>query len=135
MKNKKKKIILAVIISILIIMAFIIKIYNKPHINVTKTLAKFNVTSQKLTDDFLTDEDNANKKYVNQIIQVSGTIAEVDQRIILIKDVNSDSDIQCNFKKSIMDNDLKNGQKIIVKGLCTGYLLDVVLIDCVLVKK
>ena len=134
MKNRKQKIILIIIIIISIIAVIFYKTYNKEHINVEKTSAKYTMTSQKLIDDFLMDEDEANKKYVNQIIQVTGTISEIDKVSITIKDVNSESTVQCNFSDKINNTNLKQGQKITIKGLCTGYLLDVVLIECVLIK-
>ena len=134
MKNRKQKIILIIIIIISIIAVIFYKTYNKEHINVEKTSAKYTMTSQKLIDDFLMDEEEANKKYVNQIIQVTGTISEIDKVSITIKDVNSESTVQCNFSDKINNTNLKQGQKITIKGLCTGYLLDVVLIECVLIK-
>ncbi len=132
---KKLKILLIVGIPLLIATIFIVKIYNKPHISVAKTEAKFTLSSQKLINDFLKDEETANKKYVNKIIQVSGIISEMDATSITIKGKNSESTIQCNFlpNENILNKNLKLGQKVEIKGLCTGYLLDVVLIECVLI--
>ena len=132
---KNKKLIRIVIIALLILIAsiFIIKLYNKPPVNIAETEAKYHLSSQKLINDFITDEDTANKKYVKQIIQISGKVLEADNTSITIKDENSESTILCSFASKIENNQLKKGQKIVIKGLCTGYLLDVVLIDCVLI--
>jgi len=135
MKNKTKTLLIGLFV---IIIAIIIGIrtYNKPHVNVTKTEAKYNLESQQLINSFLADEDKASKKYVNTIIQVSGEVSEVNNGTISLKDNNAESAIQCNFKldENIKLKKIKQGDKIKVKGICTGYLLDVVLVDCVLVN-
>jgi hypothetical protein len=39
--------------------------------------------------------------------------------------------VQCTMKETTT---LQAGQQVVLKGICTGYLMDVVLIDCYLWK-
>jgi len=138
---KKKSIIIIVVLSIISSGIYIaISIYNKPHIDVAKTTPDISIPSQKLLEDFESDENTANSKYLDKIIQVSGQIKELDasngNAVIELNDGLSISSVMCHMSpKNNKDClSLKKGQNITVKGICTGYLLDVILIDCSIIS-
>ena len=137
MKKNKIKIALIILLVMLVVIVIGVKTYNKPHVDVVKTEAKYKLDAQQLINSFITDEDKASKKYVNTIIQVSGEALEISHGTISIKYKNSASTILCNFlpKEDEKLKTIKKGDKIKVKGICTGYLLDVVLVECVLIKE
>ena len=137
MKKNKIKIALIGLLVLLVVAVIGVKTYNKPHVDVVKTEAKYKLDAQQLINSFITDEDKASKKYVNTIIQVSGEALEISPGTISIKYKNSESTILCNFlpKEDEKLKTIKKGDKIKVKGICTGYLLDVVLVECVLIKE
>jgi len=136
MKKNKIKIALIVLLVLLVVTVIGVKTYNKPHVDVVKTEAKYKLDAQQLINSFITDEDKASKKYVNTIIQVSGEALEISHGTISIKYENSASTVLCNLlpKEDEKLKTIKKGDKIKVKGICTGYLLDVVLVECVLIK-
>ena len=136
MKKNKIKIALIVLLVMLVVTVIGVKTYNKPHVDVVKTEAKYKLDAQQLINSFITDEDKASKKYVNTIIQVSGEALEISHGTISIKYKNSESTVLCNLlpKEDEKLKTIKKGDKIKVKGICTGYLLDVVLVECVLIK-
>ena len=137
MKKNKIKIALIVLLVLLVVTVIGVKTYNKPHVDVVKTEAKYKLDAQQLINSFITDEDKASKKYVNTIIQVSGEALEISPGTISIKYKDSASTILCNFlpKEDEKLTKIKKGDKIKVKGICTGYLLDVVLVECVLIQE
>ncbi|MGB3149520.1 MAG: hypothetical protein WBB27_02570 [Maribacter sp.] len=99
------------------------------------------VSSQKLLSVFATNEDLANTIYVEKLIQVEGTIKEItffnNRYTILLKGKDDYSYVLCDMLPTEKDvsQKLKPNDKVRLKGICKGYLMDVVLLNCVLVKK
>jgi len=138
MKKSSFKIIIGGAILIIIAFFIAIKLYNKPHVDTKKSKADFVLTAQNLISDFLQDEISAEQKYANQVLQINGEIHKIStlngNGVITLKFTNLDSSIICHLqpeenKKILL---FKKGQKITVKGICTGYLLDVIMVNCVL---
>ena len=72
---------------------------------------------------------------VEQVIQVSGTIRSVDptsnDRInVTLETGDALAGVVCEFEKNDMPNEWKAGDQASIKGICTGMLLDIVLIRC-----
>ena len=135
---KRKKIILIVLLVMALLVAcYLVNLYNKPHINVAETTPKIELMAKTLLDDFQNDENVANLNYLGQIIQVKGTITSIENGTVTLGNSDSFGSIICNLSleesKHILD--LKEGQNISIKGICTGYLMDVILINSVIVKQ
>ncbi len=113
--------------------------FDKPHIDISDSLPNITLSSNILIHDFESNENKANKKYLEQIIQVTGTITEIsntkNKGIVTLSNEDSLGSIMCHL--SPLENKkikaLKKGQNITIKGLCTGYLMDVILIKCSIV--
>lgn len=132
----KKKIIIAILI-IGILGAFVAyKIYNKPHVNVADSKSDMTLTADKIINDFSSDESKANTLYLEKIIEVSGEISELnvvkEKGIITLKTKDDFGSVLCHLSDESTKkmSSLKEGQTISVKGICTGYLLDVILVKC-----
>ena len=140
MNNKNIKILIGLIILMSIVILFALNLYNKPHLNVEKTEADLVINIHELLDDYKNDENLANGKYVDQVIQISGEISEINiengNSIIIFKDSTGTSSVMCHMspEENLKVLKLKKDGEIILKGICTGYLLDVILIRCVLVN-
>lgn len=137
----KKKIIFILLAILLILGGYIaIRMYNKPHVNVAESDPDIVLLSNTLLDDFENDEISANEKYLEQIIQVTGKIQKLGTAngngIITLTGENSLGSVICHLseKENKKVVSLREGQEIIVKGICTGFLMDVILINCVLVN-
>ncbi|MCB0371383.1 MAG: hypothetical protein KDD31_00060 [Muricauda sp.] len=117
-----------------------IRMYNKPHVNVAESDPDLVLFSQTLLDDFESDEISANEKYLEQIIQVTGKIQKLGTAngngTITLTNGTSIGSVICHLseKENKKMVSLREGQEIMVKGICTGYLMDVILINCVLVN-
>ena len=136
-----KKNILLLLAALAILGGYLgIRMYNKPHVNVAESDPDLVLFSQTLLDDFESDEISANEKYLEQIIQVTGTIQKLGTAngngTITLTSGTSMGSVICHLSE--MENkkmvSLREGQEIMVKGICTGYLMDVILINCVLVN-
>ncbi|GAA4271587.1 hypothetical protein GCM10022258_08810 [Aquimarina gracilis] len=131
------------IISILIVMlvgAFVYyTLYNKPHIDVAKSSPNISIASNTIVNDFEEDENRANVKYLEQIIEVTGTIIETSitngKGVVVIGAADTFGSIMCHLSHEENEKiwTLNKGQQITIKGICTGYLMDVILVKCVIV--
>lgn len=114
------------------------KIYNKPHVNVAQEKAAISSTASVLLEAFSADETAANLKYLGKIIQVKGVISKVEivnkKGSITLETEALFGSVLCTLtpEESLSIKELKIGQEILLKGICTGFLMDVVLVKCII---
>lgn len=137
----KKKIILAGLIAAVIggIGVWYFVFYKPTHFkrDVADEQA-ISVTAVKIVADFLANEDSANKVYLNKAIAITGEVIEAKKNqdgkpTVTLKSNDSFSNIYCTLKDDARQ--IQGGTTITVKGICTGYLSDVVIIDAIIVKQ
>jgi cytochrome c-type biogenesis protein CcmE len=112
-------------------------LYNLEPKDLGQVKPDFIVTSTELQQSFEEDETAAIAKYVNKIVEVSGEIGSVEKGEnnsvnISLKTNNSISSIICTFPSGVDSEKIKEGSPITVRGECSGYLMDVLLNNCVL---
>lgn len=99
------------------------------------------MASGELIKAFEKDEITATQLYTEKIIQVTGVISDIqtsdDSGIITLKDNGSESSVICHLEsgEELKRLNLQLGQKITLKGKCSGFLLDVIMIRCVLINE
>ena len=137
MKSK----ILLTIVCLGIIGAFIgYKIYNKPHTDMTSAESQTSINATDLMADFNKDEASANEKHLDKVITVSGKIGEIkkegEQTIVMLETADPLSSVICNLDPFSAHEDhlFTIGDEVRFKGICSGYLADVVIDRCVLIK-
>jgi hypothetical protein len=133
-----KKIILSTFLALLTGLGFAYYLYNKPHQGISDETPAFSLNAETLVSEYDRDEKKANSKYLGKIVEVMGVIAEKTKD----KKGNFNVTLQgpdlagigCEFEQKLQDKltSLKEGQKVKIKGICTGVLMDVVLVDCVI---
>ena len=130
-----------VLITLLIILfsagIYIYKEYNPDNI-LNNLPAVVNINADTLISQFALNEAEANKKYLGKVISVKGLINKIDNQqdtllTILLGDSLLSSSVSCLMDSSYIK--LKKvftpGAQITIKGICTGYLMDVELNRCV----
>ena len=140
MKGRKFKIIIGFFLAAIIGLIASLYYYNKPHVNVEKSNAVYSLTAQNLIREYQENEKNTNEKYTERVIQIEGNIYEIStlrgNTVVTLKDSVSESSIICHMQAE--DNkrvlSLKKGSRVTLKGVCTGYLLDVIMVRCILVE-
>ena len=114
-------------------------LYNKPHHSIAEDAPAYKLEAKTLISDYESNENIANSKYLGKIVELHGVIAEktIDDKgtcnvVLQGQDI---SGVQCSLQSNAYAciKSLKEGQEIIIKGICTGMLMDVVLVDCVCV--
>ena len=138
--GRRFKIILGFLLIVIPLLLVSIYFYNKPHVDVVKTEAAYILTAQNLIKEYQENEIGTNEKYSENVILVRGKVFEVStlkgNSVITLKDDSSESSVICHLLpgENIKILELKKGQDISIKGICTGYLLDVIMVRCTLVE-
>lgn len=113
--------------------------YNKPARNLAGETAYISIAAPDLYRAFSENETEANRKYLDQVVQVRGVLQNVsrgnDGSLNLTLDAGSPmGGVTCEVPGTNIPEglNLKTGRELALKGQCTGYLMDVVLVKCVI---
>ncbi len=138
MKNWKKIVLIVFVVGILAAGGFAVYLFMKPHRDVSKEKG-VQLSAQALFDAFKANETEANAKYLDKAIELSGEVLEVStnqdgKTVVNFKTNDPLFVINCTFKDQ--PGQLQPGQSITFKGICTGYIPDanIVINEGVLVK-
>ena len=132
-----KKFLLIALAAAAIGIAVAYYLYNKPHRDIASEEAAHTLTADALFDAYEADEAAANALYLDKVVAVSGTVAEVTQNgagqsVITLTAANA---MMGGVSATMQDSgaiSVTEGQSVTVKCRCTGYLMDVILINCTL---
>lgn len=113
--------------------------YNMKPADTAKTRPDFVVTAIVIQKEFEDNETTASAKYVNKVVEVTGTIASVKQAennsVSITLVTGSDlSSVICTFTTLTDPSKVKAGDIVTIRGECSGYLMDVLLNNCSLIK-
>ncbi|RYE00373.1 MAG: hypothetical protein EOP54_00275 [Sphingobacteriales bacterium] len=132
-----KKIALVILLLVLIGGSVAYYFYNKKPAQVEDIKSEA-ITATSLVKAFEENEAAANKKYLNKVMDVSGTVQEISQNqdgqmvIILASEDNPLAGVQCTMRESIAN--IKTGDQLTIKGFCNGFVMTVILSDCIQTK-
>lgn len=134
-----KKVLLIVLIVGLAVAVTGLYYYNKPIESLKNSPAAFQLSADSLFAAYEEDESAANALYLDKTIEVSGKILAINtdtSGISLTLRTNSEMfGVICKLEdKSVPESNFSVGQPIRLKGQCTGYLMDVVLVRCSVVE-
>lgn len=117
------------------------KEYNRKPADVAGITPAVKLSADEIVNQYDSDEAKANRLYLGKTIQVSGTITEIinqqDTLVnVLMGDASSMHKVSCLLEPEYIGaiKEYNVGRQIIIKGICTGYLMDVELNRCVIVK-
>jgi len=93
--------------------------------------ANFTLTAEQLQKEFESNEDAASKKYMDKVIEVSGTVSGISSNekrtdiSLETPDPMTAITIQVLPEEKENAAKLKQGDKVKLKGICTGKLTDI----------
>jgi hypothetical protein len=107
----------------------VISMYYKPHRSVESEQAIV-IDARQLFLEYETDESLANTKYLNKAVEVTGTVAEItinqnNKTVLLLETSNPMFGVSCTLESD--NSNVEIGSSVSIKGICTGYLSDVVI--------
>lgn len=100
---------------------------------------EYQIMAEDLYEKFVENEIEANHLFLNKVIRVEGIVGSVEPAEngfnISLRVDDESSGVICNFNPDVSDiKDFEKGNRVTIQGLCTGYLFDVVLVKCDLIK-
>ena len=139
MKTKYRYILAFILIALLAVILMWKYTFRESETSVSDQKPEIELEASVLVEAFETDETKANQVYLGKIIQVSGTVNSIANDSINIsvylKENVATAGVICSFDKDNADvTRLKTGISIQIKGICTGYLMDVIMNRCSLVE-
>ncbi len=116
--------------------AYGIYMWNKPARNVAEEKG-IQITASAIFDSFTVNENRANKLFLTKAIQVTGEVTEIKnnqagETVIYLKSNDPLFGVNCTFKEN--PGTLTKGSTITFKGVCTGFLSDVIINQGTIVK-
>ncbi|MFN2457365.1 MAG: hypothetical protein ABR502_04105 [Chitinophagaceae bacterium] len=134
----KRKWLFIVPIIVLIVGVWMYYLYQKPRTLVADREASYVITAEKLYQEFAKDEELANKKYSGKIIEVVGKVADVqamdNTTAIILSGGGGNGGVNCSIQNITNASPPSKDEMVTVKGRCTGFLMDVNLVDAVIKK-
>ncbi len=122
--NRIKKIVLGALVMSLIAGSIVLFQYNKPHKDYTSQEASIQISSVELFSDFSESENEANKKYLDKVMEVTGVILEItvsDESSMLVLESEDDFfGVNVYLAEKTNLESYNTGDQIKIKGRCTG---------------
>ena len=112
----------------------------KPHLNSAEDPVFDRLDATALFSAFQESETRATKKWVGRVIEISGTISMVEgagKYLSITLAGNGAGGVNCSLLRQDLPAGRKFniGERIIIKGRCTGFLMDVNLVDCIIIQQ
>ena len=131
-----KKILVVLVVLIIAALSYAYYVWNKPARDVTKEQG-IRVTAIAIFDSFTNNEAAANAAFLNKAIEVTGKVTDVKKNqagetVVYLQSSDPMFGVNCTFKQD--PDTITKGSTITFKGICTGYLSDVVINEGILVK-
>ena len=140
MSNKVKYILIFLALGFLAAVIAWKYTFRKSESSVSSKKADLTIEAPALLKAFETNEDSANSLYLDKIVQVSRSVGSITTDSlgysVYLRNEGEVSGILCSFDKMALNpKQIQVGSRITIKGLCTGYLLDVNLNKCAIVAE
>jgi hypothetical protein len=138
-----KKILIALLVVIAVIALLLLGGYlylrYMPEKSMSKQASDFSMTATKLAEEFETDPSASNSKFIGRIIEVTGVISEIstDQNnslVFILRENETPTGVLCTVSEISTQKAerYKVGDAVVLKGICTGMLFEVVLNKCII---
>lgn len=133
-----KRVIIPLVVLGLIAAGVGFYMYNKPVESLNNKKADVSVSAEQLLADYESNEEDANGKYLGKVVEVSGKVAEITteegKNKVHFETANPISVVISELDAGNTVEGLQVGDQATVKGMCSGYLSDVILVRSTVVK-
>jgi len=137
MNTRRRKTVGLITLLFLAVISYGLYVWYKPTRDVTDETA-IKIAAPAIFDSFVLNETKANQLYLNKAIEVTGEVAEFKknqsgQSVVYLKTSDPMFGVNCTFKTD--PGFLTKGSTITFKGICTGYLSDVIINQGIIVNQ
>lgn len=113
-------------------------LYNKPVESLDHKKPDVVTTADEILADYESDEQAANAKYLGKVVEVSGKVSEVstegEKNKVIFETSNPISLVITELDEGNSVEGIEPGEHATVKGMCSGYLSDVILVRATVMK-
>ncbi|WP_411029576.1 OB-fold protein [Spongiimicrobium sp. 3-5] len=114
--------------------------YHVDRMDTAKAPTEVKISSENLVTSFLADENSANSKFVEKTIEVAGVVREItflNDRYTIFLQGGGEFCLMCDMQANQLEKvrSIRPGQEVLLKGICKGFLIDAILLNCVLLNK
>lgn len=132
-----KRVLIALLILALIAGGIAYYQFNRTVPTLEEVEADYEMTADELYSAFETNEKEALEKFEGKVILLSGKIIEVKKsekgnNLTLEAEGAMLGGVNCSFDQ--LNAELEAGEPVRLKGRCQGFLMNVILNNCVLVE-
>jgi tRNA_anti-like len=128
-----------VIIPVLLLLAAVwifFRMYNKPHRDPSSE-SSIQITATELFNKYENNEAEANGLYLDKALTVTGKITELTANqemkpVLTLETENPMFGIRCTMEDPTIN--VQVGDSVSIKGICSGYLSDVIIIKATVVE-
>lgn len=134
-----KRIVFLALIALAAIGAYFgYRMYQQPVATADDRAAEIVVAAEAIFNEFNTDEAAANARYIDRVVQVTGTVREIGTEgngpvNVLLETGDALGAVVCEFARD-QAPEWEKGQQVTVKGFCAGFNMDVLLQRCAAVE-
>lgn len=126
----KKEFIFTLIALGLVLFLYSMNMYHKTPESISTLKTEFEVNATELLTAFEENETLANHKFLDKVIAVKGVVDKKEFKdgvlTAYLKTNNPLSKVIFQFENQ--NENIQEGEHLTLKGICTGYLMDVVLV-------
>jgi hypothetical protein len=147
--SRKKTIVFIILIVAAGVAWYGYKEFSRTNKDLGKVRPDITVTMSAIISEYETSDSAANGKYLGKVVEVSGTVKEVNKDdggyyTVVLGDAGNLSAVRCSMDTTHQEDaaQLAAGSSAIVRGACTGFNKDemglgsdVILNRCVIVKQ
>lgn len=139
MKSAIKNSIL-IIMSIACIMT-IYYFYNYKNVDTRKARTEISLTANELLTELNDNDDERFEQYIEKAMEIEGTIYQITYKAqkysLLLRGDKIDKLVLCEMQKdqTPLIELLKVGDDVKVKGILKGFLMDAILLNCIVLEE
>lgn len=128
--SKKKVIILIVVLVVIVAGLYGYHEYYRTNKDLGDVKEDYSVKATTLINEYMNSESEADNKYRNKILSISGMIKRIDTSdnyyTVVVGDTMNMSSVRCSIDSthSAELNNLKRGMNVKIKGAITGFKKD-----------
>jgi len=121
-----------------------LKMFFKPHTDVSKSKAEFKMKASVLMDEFQKDEDAATLKYSEKVLEINGKLITKNKlsngtELLILENemegISCQLDSNWSAANQPVIKSLETGNPVTLKGVCKGYLMEIKVSPAVVVTK
>ncbi|MBT8190040.1 MAG: hypothetical protein HKN67_09505 [Saprospiraceae bacterium] len=134
-----KKFIKIILFLIVVLLVAYFVVLNLPKSSVKNKDADFKLSATELYNAFEANEKKSNKLYIGKTVEVKGKFLTQNKdnqgaTVVIMDGGGSLGGVLCTLEQGQESklSEIKQGDEITIKGMCTGLLMDVVLNKCVI---